>query len=279
MCTLFRIFPALLLAALAAPSWSEPMDRAQAEASASILMRDVAAGLCVNAQAGSAGLAGLPTPTRGSLRDAAAVFGALGYERASIVDLDARLQALPSGPQCRAEVLSMLWQHFTSPGRRRVDADAANAVGNESITVTVTGVGTLPRLPVQGEQSASVPDSPAVAVAASRRAASAPASEFPADGTSPVEDLPAAATAPLPPITPGAPQGDGSGGDAVAASTPSPAVAAKPSIPDRPSLFSGPLAWLGAAILVVVAVFGSMRVRRARTTSSAQRARDRLRPT
>ncbi len=266
-----------MLAALAAPSWSEPMDRAQAEASASILMRDVAAGLCVNAQAGSAGVAGLPALTRGSLQDAATVFGALGYERASIVDLDARLQALPSGPQCRAEVLSMLWQHFTSPGRRRVDADAANAVGNESITVT--GVGTLPRLPVQGEQSASVPDFPAVAVAASRRAASAPASESPAVGTSPVEDLPAAATAPLPPITPGTPQSDGSGGGAVAASTPSPAVAARPSTPDRASIFSGPLAWLGAGLLVVAAVFGSMRIQRARTTTSAQRARDRLRPT
>lgn len=110
-----------LLASLSAPSWSQAVNRAQLEASASILLRDVAAELCGgSARPADADLAQISPTSRSRLNDAQLVFKSLGYEQASINGFETRLQGLPAGPECRAAVISASWQHFTALAARRL---------------------------------------------------------------------------------------------------------------------------------------------------------------
>jgi hypothetical protein len=145
-------------------SWADTVERAQLEPSASILLRDVAAEVCANPSRASAdALASLSPPRRRRLEDAGAVFRSMGYgQPTASADLAQQLSGLPAGPACRAQVLSKLWQYFTSSGRQ--DGDAGHGAATES--VAVASVDSIPRLPgLENGPSMASPGSPTAPLA------------------------------------------------------------------------------------------------------------------
>ena len=134
----------LTLATAAAHAAPPTVQRAQLEPLASILLRDVAAEVCIDTP--RAGAAALSPAAQGRLQAAGEVFKSLGYPQGTGTgDLDAQLRNLPTGAPCRAQALSNLWQHFRSRGRQTAgplaDAEAATDL------VALNNVDSLPRMP------------------------------------------------------------------------------------------------------------------------------------
>lgn len=269
-----------LLASLSAPSWSQAVNRGQLEASASILLRDVAAELCgKSARPADADLA-QPSPTsRSRLNDAELVFKSLGYGQASINGFDTRLQGLPAGPECRAHAISALWQHFTALGRPKAASGSESAGGPEM--VDLPAVAELPQLPTATERqrASSTPSRP-------RRQGSqqlpslsvaplvGPEVSRPSDAAPPPP--PAPAPAPMaesaPASGPVAAEGASGGG------TTSAQVLAATSGARLP-FATRHLGWVAVGLMMVIAALGGWWLRRGRKVTSAELARRRLRPT
>lgn len=264
-----------LLASLAAPSWSQTVNRAQLEASASILLRDVAAELCVrSARPADADLSQMSPTSRHRLNDAELVFKSLGYGQATINGLEPGLQRLPPGPECRAHVISVLWQHFTASGRPKATSDSEGAEALE--TIALPAVAELPQLPTSTEEQrqSSTPSRP-------RRQASQQLpslSVVPILGSEASGPSDAATPAPAPvaaesaaPSGPFAAEGASGGG------TGSAPLPAEPSGARLPFAMRH-LGWVGVVLMLLAAAFGGLWLRRRKKVTSADLARRRLRP-
>jgi hypothetical protein len=263
-----------LLASLSAPSWSQAVNRAQLEASASILLRDVAAELCVrSARPADADLSQMSPTSRHRLNDAELVFKSLGYGQATINGTDPRLQSLPPGPECRAHVISELWQHFTASGRPKATSEEGAAALE---TVALPAIAELPRLPTSTEEQrqSSTPSRP-------RRQAS---QQLPSLSVAP--NLGSEASGPLDAVTPapapvaaesGAPSGPFAAEGASGGGTGSAPLPAEPSGARLPFAMRH-LGWVGVVLMLLATAFGGLWLRRRKKVTSADLARRRLRP-
>lgn len=266
-----------LLAFLAAPSWSQAVNRAQLEASASILLRDVAAELCVrSARPADADLTQMLPTARNRLNDAELVFKSLGYGQASINRLDTQLQGLPAGPDCRAHVISALWQHFTALGRPKAASDSERAGALEM--VDLPAVAELPQLPTstQEQRQASAPKRPRRQVSPLPSLSVAPLAGSEASAPSGFAPTPAPV---LVAAESAAPSGLGDTKEASGDRTRSALLPAGGPSGARLPFDMRHLAWVGVALMLIVATLGGWWLRRGKKVTSADLARQRLRPT
>ena len=310
----FRLLTSFLLATSAVCAWSQGMERAQLEPSASILLRDVAAELCTKAPHAGTGVVAKLSPAAGArLQNAGTVIKSLGYAQdPGITELEEQLRSLPVGPDCRAEVLSRLWQHFTSRGRQQ----AAPDTGAEADPIALPGVGWLPRLPgpalerkvKSGDPLAAAPIPPAQATTAASPTSTADTVSAPrapplarlemantalgderADAPSgdamqhnvaiaakPVNSPPPDARGPSADAHSTAP-GQRQASDAAATSPrAASSIEAVPSPSERVKVIRGQRPWL--ALVLMAIVLGPLWLRRTKKLTSAQQARQRLRP-
>jgi hypothetical protein len=266
-----------LLVPLSAPSWSQAVNRAQLEPSASILLREVAAEVCGNSgRPPSIDLAQLSPTSRSRLNDAEAVFRSLGYAQASINRIDMQpqgLQGLQEGPECRAHVISALWQHFTALGRPT--ATSGTEITGASEMVHLPAVVELPQLPTATEVQREAPRPSRPRREASQRKPSLSVAPLVgAEASRPADAAPAPAAAEIARSTDQPRAAQGATGSATTFKLVMPAAADA-----RLSFVTRHLGWIGLGLILVIASFGGWWFRRQKKVTSAELARRRLRPT
>ena len=267
-----------LLVSLSAPSWSQAVDRAQLEPSASILLREVAAELCgKSGRPPGIDLAQLSPTSRSRLNDAEAVFRSLGYAQASINGIDKQPQGPQAGPECRAHVMSALWQHFTALGRSTTTSgtESTGAGAGAGEMVHLPGVVEPPQLPAATEMQREAPRPSRPRREASQRKPSLSVAPLVgAEVSTPADAAPSPAAAEIARSTEQPHGAQGATGSATTFALVMPAAADA-----RLLLATRHLGWVGVGLVLVVASLGGWWFRRQKKVTSAELARRRLRPT
>jgi len=172
-----------------------------------------------------------------------------------------------AGQECRAHVISALWQHFIASGRPKGASGSEGAGGPE--LVDLPAVAELPQLPTATEEQrvSSAPSRPR------RRTSQAASSLSVALFAEPEPSIPAVAASP--PAT--AAESARPGGAVVAAGASGEQVRMATSGARSP-FATRHLEWGGLGLMLMIVALGGWWRRRGKKVTSAELARRRLRP-